>query len=88
MTMASMKQQGFSAWAMTRGGQQCGCTDPTFLSALILLLLVLDPLGSVPIFISVMGSAVSDASRCMRKPHCRRGQDCSDVVGLPVSGRP
>ena len=28
--------------------------DHTFLSALILLLLVLDPLGSLPIFISVM----------------------------------
>ena len=35
-------------------GQQCGCMDHTFLSALILLVLVLDPLGSLPIFISVM----------------------------------
>ena len=24
----------------------------------------------------------------MREPHCRRGQDCSDASGLPVSGRP
>mgnify|MGYP003487566623 CR=1 FL=1 len=28
--------------------------DHTFVSALVLLLLVLDPLGSLPIFISVM----------------------------------
>jgi len=24
----------------------------------------------------------------MREPHYRRGQDCNDVIGLPVSGRP
>jgi len=35
-----------------------------------------------------MGSALSDAAPCMREPHCRRGQDCSDAIGLPVSGRP
>ena len=34
--------------------------DHTFLSALILLLLVLDPLGSLPIFISVMRAVPKD----------------------------
>jgi hypothetical protein len=34
-----------------------------------------------------MESALSDVARRMREPHYRRGQDCSDVIGLPVSGR-
>ena len=34
--------------------QNSGAMDHTFLSALVLLLLVLDPFGSLPIFISVM----------------------------------
>lgn len=38
-----------------RGAQRnVGAMDHTFLSALILLLLVLDPLGSLPIFIPIM----------------------------------
>jgi hypothetical protein len=36
----------------------------------------------------VMESALSDAARCMREPYCRGGQDCSDAIGLPASGRP
>ncbi len=35
-------------------GRQSASMDHTFLSALVLLLLVLDPFGSLPIFISVM----------------------------------
>lgn len=37
--------------------------DHTFLSALILLLLVLDPLGSLPIFISVMRNVAPERRR-------------------------
>jgi len=36
------------------GGRQFSAMDHTFLSALVLLLLVLDPFGSLPVFISVM----------------------------------
>ena len=37
--------------------------DHDFLSAFILLLLVLDPLGSLPIFIPIMGSVAPQRRR-------------------------
>jgi small neutral amino acid transporter SnatA (MarC family) len=41
-------------------GRQCVPMDHTFLSALVLLLLVLDPIGSLPVFISVMRNVVPE----------------------------
>ena len=35
-----------------------------------------------------MRLGLSDATRCMRNPHCRRGRVYGDMVGLPASGRP
>ena len=39
--------------------------DHTFVSALVLLLLVLDPLGSLPIFISVMRNVDRERRRAV-----------------------
>ena len=32
--------------------------------------------------------SLGHGARCMREAHSRRGQDCGDAIGLPVSGRP
>src|SRR5262245_1344665 len=40
-----------------------GPMDHTFLSAFVLLLLVLDPFGSLPVFISVMGGVAPERRR-------------------------
>ena len=51
---------------MQQSGTFCSClslVDHTFLSALVLLLLVLDPFGSLPIFISVMRGVAPERRR-------------------------
>lgn len=51
---------------MQQSGTFCSClslVDHTFLSALVLLLLVLDPFGSLPIFISVMRAVAPERRR-------------------------
>ncbi|MDE2565235.1 MAG: hypothetical protein KGL50_05570, partial [Burkholderiales bacterium] len=39
--------------------------DHSFVSAFVLLLLVLDPLGSLPIFVSVLGAVAPERRRAV-----------------------